>query len=253
MFIELLGNDSQLLTDEPIKSHDLFNKLTSDIDNEIIESVDEELYYLKLIRDIRDKDPKLFDIIENIPKKARIGRKSDNTALISLMQSNNYKKVFKTTATETTEIDFFEAVKELKAKPDEKSVKINSDYYTYLSKNLKSFKETFTAHRNKREYNPTENFILNNIQFALKFKKELTSYDINRLIKVKKLIQEGHVTRKRLQLIKKEMKGKKLKASEIVDILRKTIRDEDLLTDTSSQKTENNITKQIILSEYFLE
>ena len=31
MFIELLGNDSQLLTDEPIQSYDLFNKLTSDI------------------------------------------------------------------------------------------------------------------------------------------------------------------------------------------------------------------------------
>ena len=31
MFIELLGNDSQLLTDEPIRSFDLFNKLNSDV------------------------------------------------------------------------------------------------------------------------------------------------------------------------------------------------------------------------------
>ena len=88
MFIELLGNDSQLLTNEPIKSHDLFNKLTSQINDNDLKFVDEELYYLKLLRDIRDNDKELFDIIENIPKKARVGRKSNKTSLISLLKIN---------------------------------------------------------------------------------------------------------------------------------------------------------------------
>ena len=51
----MLGNDSKLLTDEEIKSHDLFSRLTS---KETITGEDEEedyeLKYLTFLRDIRD-------------------------------------------------------------------------------------------------------------------------------------------------------------------------------------------------------
>ena len=60
-FIEMLGNDSRLLTDEEIKSHDLFDRLTS---KETItgeeEEEDHELNYLTFLRKIRDEDPDLF-------------------------------------------------------------------------------------------------------------------------------------------------------------------------------------------------
>ena len=70
-FIEMLGNDAKLLTDEEIKAHDLFEKLNSK--RTIIgddEEEDTELQYLSFLREIRDNDKELFNKIKNIPKKA---------------------------------------------------------------------------------------------------------------------------------------------------------------------------------------
>ena len=75
-FIEMLGNDSKLLTDEEIKSHDLFSRLTS---KETITGEDEEedyeLKYLTFLRDIRDNQKNLFNKIKRLPKKSRTARK----------------------------------------------------------------------------------------------------------------------------------------------------------------------------------
>ncbi|MBU4205161.1 helicase, partial [Patescibacteria group bacterium] len=84
-FIEMLGNDAKLLTNEEVKSHDLFTKLTS---KKIITGEDEEddpeLRYLTFLREIRDKNPDLFEKIKKLPKKARTAKKyssSVNSAL----------------------------------------------------------------------------------------------------------------------------------------------------------------------------
>ncbi len=71
-FLTLLGGDAELLTEgEPIGSHELFDRLTSkktlEGDDEAEES---ELKYLHTIREIREKDPDLFETIKHLPKKA---------------------------------------------------------------------------------------------------------------------------------------------------------------------------------------
>jgi hypothetical protein len=57
-FIEMLGNDARLLTDEEIKSHDLFMKLNSKktIIGSEEEETDTELKYLTYLRTIRYED-----------------------------------------------------------------------------------------------------------------------------------------------------------------------------------------------------
>ena len=72
-FLTLLGGDAALLTEgEPVESHELFNRLMS---NKAIIGDDEdatsELKYLKIIKDLRDKDPDTFEKIKRLPKKAR--------------------------------------------------------------------------------------------------------------------------------------------------------------------------------------
>ncbi len=72
-FLTLLGGDAETLTEgEPIGSHELFDKLTS---KAFLEGNDEaevsELKYLNIIKDIRDKNPELFEKIKHLPKKAR--------------------------------------------------------------------------------------------------------------------------------------------------------------------------------------
>ena len=251
MFIELLGNDSQLLTDEPIKSYDMFNKLNADITDED-EFVNDELKYLSLIRNIRDNDFKLFKRIENLPKKARVGRKSDEVSLITLMKTGKFKKVFKSTPLGSEEIDFFDAIKVIYAEPEEKAIPINESYYTYLNENLNAFDEILTNPDSERKLTRNEKSILKYINASLQMKNELVSYDINFLTKVRDLITEGHITKNQAKKIHKDLKDYATNIHLVIDVLRKNIRDEDLKTDTQVciDKCKKEV-KQIILSEYF--
>lgn len=60
---------------EPVESHELFNRLIS---NKAIIGDDEddtsELKYLKAIKDLRDKEPDIFEKIKRLPKKARTSK-----------------------------------------------------------------------------------------------------------------------------------------------------------------------------------
>ena len=253
MFIELLGNDSQLLTDEPIQSYDLFDLLNSDITDEE-EFINDELKYLRLIRDIRDNNHELFKKIEEIPKKARVARKSDNKSLISLMKTGKFKKVFKTDETGTEEIDFFDAIEILEADEDEKAIPVNPDYYKYLKDNVNAFETLLNAPEDQVKLSKNESSILKYINAALQDKKELTTYDINFLTKVRELVSEGHITKNQAKTINTKLKTKTKDIFSIIEILRKYINEEDLKTDTA-QCIEDCVKeyKQIILSEYFYE
>lgn len=248
MFIELLGNDSQLLTDEPIQSFDLFNKLNSDVLDEE-EYIDDELKYLHLMRDIRDNDKELFKKIEEIPKKARVARKSDKNYLISLLKTGKFKKVFKSSDDETTEIDFFEAIKELEATPDERGIFVDEKYYDYLELNMSAFNEILLNPDNEQKLSRNESSIINFINAALSQKEDLASYDIKYLTKVKDLLIEGQVTKNKAKTINKLLKDNARDAESVVTILRKNIRDEDLKT-TTNDNSDDEI-KEIVLSEYF--
>ena len=261
MFIELLGNDSQLLTEEPIISFDLFNKLTSIEDDD--ELVNDELKYLALIRDIRDNNIELFKKIEELPKKARVARKSKNHALISLMRSDEFRKVFKTTAEGTEEIDFFEAIKELEADENEKGVSIDEEYYYYLAQNKFAFDQLRNVPKDKRKMKPTEKSILKAIRFALKHKRILTNKEIKDLNKFKELITDGYIQNAALKKINKELKqfavqvqDGKIGQDDYVFVILNTLMkyaSDDLKTDLSSCVKEcNKETSQIILSEYFV-
>ena len=248
MFIELLGNDSQLLTDEPIQSFDLFNKLNSDILDEE-EFVDDELKYLHLLREIRDNDKELFKKIEEIPKKARVTRKSDKNYLITLLKSGKFKKVFKTSEEKTEEIDFFDAIKELKASPDEKGISLDSKYYNFLNQNIDEFKYLLNNPESEHKLSRNESSISTFINAALSKKDDLTSYDVKFLIKIRDLLNEGHITKNRAKTINKLLKDNARDAESTITILRKNIRDEDLKT-TTNNNSEDEI-KEIVLSEYF--
>jgi len=75
-FLTLLGGDAALLTEgEPVESHELFNRLVSKqtLTGED-EAAESELKYLHVIKEIREKNPDLFEKIKRLPKKARTAR-----------------------------------------------------------------------------------------------------------------------------------------------------------------------------------
>ncbi|GAB5047459.1 helicase-related protein [Thermodesulfovibrio sp. TK110] len=84
-FLTLLGGDSAILTEgEPVSSHELFDKLLSKkIITEEDEEEESELKYLRIIEDIRDKNPELFEKIKRLPKKARSAKAGCNTGTLA--------------------------------------------------------------------------------------------------------------------------------------------------------------------------
>src|SRR5699024_4056114 len=94
MFHDILGEDSKFLTsEENISTHELFKRMTTiDSDDEI--GLNSELHYLRVIRDIRDKEPKLFDKIKNLPQKVKVGRNGENTELLTFFRKGYVKKFY---------------------------------------------------------------------------------------------------------------------------------------------------------------
>jgi superfamily II DNA/RNA helicase len=147
-FIEMLGADARLLTDgEEIKSHDLFTRLISKKTITGEDGAEEsELKYLKVIRDIRDNDPTLFDHIKRLPKKARTGRRYEEhiNTLLTYFRKGKLQKFYLADKDSPKELDFMAAAKVLEVPKDTAHENIPADYFELLSKNKTSFKESTT-------------------------------------------------------------------------------------------------------------
>ena len=250
MFINLLGNDSQLLTDEPIESHDLFKVLNSEFNDEE-EFFDENLHYLKLMRDLRDNNNEFFNRIANLPKKLVVTRKSCDTSLITLMNDNDSKKIFKSTSNTTEEINFADAIKEFYAEKNEAPISRDENYFEYLHRNLNAFKELNFIPESGTSLTVNESKIIGYIDFCL---ENLNKTDENRsmLNKVRELVEEGYISKSRVRELRKKLESKN-ELNEFVEVFLNDIDEEDLKINTGKQRIEKHNTNEILLSEYFLD
>ena len=199
-FIEMLGNDAPLLTDEEIKSHDLFTKLTS---RKTITGEDEEedleLGYLTFLREIRDSDPDLFKKIKYLPKKARTGRESGGSgrSVVTFFRRGKLRKIFRTAIRGaepvTEEVDFLRAADLLRAETSTKKHAIGSDFYSLLVSNKAAFEDVFAiegtivSSRGSRGGEVKFTGILRAIQHSPEFTDEDEEY----VGKVLRLIEDG--------------------------------------------------------------
>lgn len=147
-FLTLLGGDSSILTEgEPVASHELFDKLLS---KKTIEEDEEEseLKYLKIIEEVRDKNPQLFEKIKRLPKKARSAKLfnenlsgiASSGSLITFFRKGKLMKFFLSNKKETIELDFLTAAKIFESLASEKREKLPlKDYYELLDKNKTAF------------------------------------------------------------------------------------------------------------------
>ena len=152
-FIEMLGADARLLTEgEEVKSFDLFAKLTS---KKTITGEDEEeeseLEYLTEIRNVRDKEPALFDRIKWLPKRARSTRtlpaakdavEQKFPALVTYFRQGRLDKFYLAVkgSADPAELDFLTTVKVLRpSDPTEKRQSIPPDFYALLDRNKDAF------------------------------------------------------------------------------------------------------------------
>lgn len=147
-FHDTLGEDFKYLSDEEeVSSQKLFSDLTSDLDGEE-ESTNPELAYLGIIRQIRDNDPKLFNMIKRLPKKAKAGKKSDkasNNSTVSFIRKGALKTFFISDDETTKQLSFMQAIDYIKADPDDSRVAVAGEFYAHFNKNSSSFDEMLVA------------------------------------------------------------------------------------------------------------
>jgi hypothetical protein len=200
-FLTLLGGDAELLTEgEPIGSHELFNRLIS---KQVITGEDEkeesELKYLQIIKNIRDKEPDLFEKIKHLPKKARTGKinKEYKESLLTYFRRGKLDKFFIIKVNEKPqELDFLSAAKLLESSPEEKKQKLPGEFYELLDKNKEAFifattEEMAEAHFKGKGGRDSATNILKVLKLTLKNMRQLTDEQELYLRKVVKQLEEG--------------------------------------------------------------
>jgi hypothetical protein len=263
----MLGADARLLTDgEPIQSHEIFNRLSS---KKLLTGEDEEeeseLKYLKIIRELRDNDPDLFERIKRLPKKARTARKiqdviarseatkQSQNSVLTFFRKGKLRKIFHADKNGTDELDFFRAVEILKAEKDTPKENLPKDFYDYLDANKKAF-ELATSdevrqlkHPGSRSY---ESKLLQTIK-AIKDYKGFTEDDEEYLNKLLKIVEEGALPKQTAKKLVNAFTGMQ-EPLKILSILRSGIPQEFFKEHISETAAETSGPREVILSEYLM-
>ena len=204
-FIEMLGNDAKLLTDEDIKSHELFERLNS---KEVLMGEDgaddPELQWLLKLRDLRDNDPRLFEKIKRLPKKSRTAKKiRQNFGLFTFFRKGKLRNLYHNNGEFITEVDFAKAVELLKSSPSDEKMILTPEFYKLLEQNKKEFDEFFMVGSvsQKGGSRGHEGKLKKILKAILKKPQGLTEEDEGYLNKVLGLIQEGAIPKATLRKI----------------------------------------------------
>lgn len=148
-FHDTLGEDYKYLSDEEVVSpKKLFDELNADMDEDE-ESTNPELGYLAVIRGVRDNDPKLFERVKRLPKKAKAGKNSDlvtTDSTIGFIRKGALKTFFLSDGENPTrQLSFMEAIRYIESEPADHRTEIGSGFYDQYDSNSAAFDEMLNA------------------------------------------------------------------------------------------------------------
>ena len=260
-FHDTLGEDSRYLTeDEVVSTHELFgsdlykklnNKETYDVESK--EESKSEFYYLKILRDIRDNDSKLFEKIKRLPKKSRSAIKSSgNNELITFFRKGKLKKFIASSKDDKKELSFLEAVELFNSDEKERNVSINKDYYDLLKINKEHFDYLTTeelVEKTNRGGRSNESTIIAKLK-AFKKSPEYTDEDEEYIKILLEKYSLGEIPQNITKRIKKAL-DYEISPLKAILILKREIPDE-LLIDRKQKYKSILVTNEVILSEYFV-
>ena len=258
-FIEMLGADARLLTEgEEIKSHDLFARLTS---KKTITGEDEdeesELRYLRIIRNIRDNAPDLFEKIKRLPKKARTAREYEieGRSLLTYFRKGKLQKFYRSNDESTEELDFFAAANYLEVDKNTTRQTLSPEYYGLLEKNKKAFTLATTEEAPETKMKggrDSASFVLRILKSnQVKHFKGYTEEDELYIKKVMNLIEEGGLPKQTAKTLVREL-SKEPNPLKILARLKTNIAPEFFKEQVAESSAQTSGPREVILSEYLL-
>lgn len=141
MFHSALGEDFRYISEaEQVAPQQLFSVLNAKLEDD---DINPETKYLKLIRNVRDTDKKLFERISRLPKRARTGKFSDRVQVESTLTfvRRGELKTFYLCDTSIKNLSFLDAIKFLECTPDEKSAPVGEKFFAQYRANVNAFED----------------------------------------------------------------------------------------------------------------
>ena len=259
-FHSAFGEDVQIYSKEEIvKQFQMF-------DSNIKDSMDERLALIRELRDIYNNNRELYDKVKQLPLKSRVardtGKHKDKT--IIFVSSDVKTEFYLATDKAVTPIDFLEAVKYLKAKPEELPATFlpDSKNYDHVNRALRKYTAEYVEAADDSSINRTDldNTSKTALNFLRRIKQAITDHAVKAQCDIlSNYINNGVYTQlpRRLRDLSKPYKGDKTQIKLDVDKLKREIASliEDYQT-MSDEKQKEAVPKvadpQIIISETFI-
>lgn len=143
-FHSAFGEDAQIYSrEEIVRQFTLF-------DSNVKDSVDKKIALLRELRELYNTDRKLYHKIKELPMKSRVlrqtGRHSGKT--VTFISSDVKTEFYLVSNNKAEAIDFLEAVKYLKAKPEEKPMPFTAEndtpHYNHVNLAINKYKSEYT-------------------------------------------------------------------------------------------------------------
>jgi superfamily II DNA/RNA helicase len=262
-FLTLLGGDAALLTEgEPVGSHELFNRLIS---QKTLTGEDEEekseLKYLQVIKEVREKNPQLFNKIKCLPKKARSVKIAiDNNikdSLLTYFRKGKLNKFFISNSNnQTKEIDFVTAAEIMECDENSKRKKLPETYFKLLDKNKEAFdsatnQEITETIKQKGKDNTLE--LLKIIKATFNNTQQLTEDQENYIKELKNRLYDGAVPKHTIKQVLEDLKSLNSEIQnplKVIGVLQTVISSQFLKSHYAEQRNDELEKKEVILSMY---
>ena len=221
--------------------------------------------YLSEIREVRDKNPDLFERVKRLPKKARSTRLLPATApakklpaLLTYFRRDKLDKFFVAppASAEVAEVDFFTAAKILKpADPKEPRQNIPREFYDLLDQNKQNFVTATTTDTEQTEAAHRGDRVAATVLKRLRAKEvrrcqQFTDDDEEFVGIVIRLLEEGSLPKRTTQKIADYIKTE-LQPLDILRILRRCVARE-FLRSNPVQTAHVGAPREVILSSFLV-
>ena len=153
-FHSAFGEDAQIYSrEEIVKEFQMF-------DNNVKDSIDKKIALLREVRELYNSDRKLYHKIKALPMKSRVMRDTGKHSgkSIIFVSSNVKTEFYLATPTGIDVIDFLEAVKYLKAKPEEQAASFTNEaqHYQHVNSALARYTTEYVEAADTSSINRTD-------------------------------------------------------------------------------------------------
>jgi hypothetical protein len=220
------------------------------------------LKYLNIIKNIRDKEPGLFEKIKRLPKKARSSKNITleslpGDSLLTYFRWGKLQKFFLSKkGGEAKEVDFITAAGYFDCNADEPKQPLKKDFYQLLDQNKKAFEETTLIEENtsgNRRGRDTGKEVSKILKAVLQNGKQLTDEQEDGLRKVISRFEDGTIPKKTTKETLEALKALNVDIQnpfKVLAVLKRTISPK-LLESHYVEYTKRNAEKrEVILSLY---